>query len=75
MAFPALAELEPEVRASLAKTARIIETPVATIGYSEGMPCKAYVLRLAGGSHGYIKCPAAGARFCSIASRRVKPAC
>ena len=51
--FPALMALEPPARETLVKTARIVEAPIGTIGYSEGMPCKAYVLRLAGQSRVY----------------------
>ncbi|HWT28993.1 MAG TPA: Crp/Fnr family transcriptional regulator [Methylophilaceae bacterium] len=51
--FPALMDIEPEARALLARHARIVEAPVGTIGYSEGMPCKGYVLRLAGQSRVY----------------------
>jgi len=51
--FPALLGLEPNARELLAKSARIVEAPVGTIGYSEGMPCNAYVLRLAGQSRVY----------------------
>ena len=51
--FPALMDIEPEARALLARHARIAEAPVGTIGYSEGMPCKGYVLRLAGQSRVY----------------------
>lgn len=48
--FPQLMQMEPEAKAVLARHARIIEAPVGTIGYSEGTPCHAYVLRLAGQS-------------------------
>lgn len=51
--FPDLLALEPESKALLARYARIIEAPVGTIGYREGMPCGAYVLRLAGQSRVY----------------------
>ena len=51
--FPALMALEPPARETLVKNARIVEAPIGTIGYSEGMPCKAYVLRLAGQSRVY----------------------
>ena len=51
--FPALLGMEPEAKALLARHARIVEAPVGTIGYSEGMPCKGYVLRLAGQSRVY----------------------
>ncbi|MFA6178604.1 MAG: Crp/Fnr family transcriptional regulator [Candidatus Methylopumilus sp.] len=52
-AFPALLALEPSARELMAKSARIVEAPIGTIGYSEGMPCNAYVLRLAGQSRVY----------------------
>lgn len=48
--FPALMALEPEARGLLLKHARVVEAPVGTIGYEEGTPCHAYVLRLAGQS-------------------------
>ncbi len=51
--FPALLELEQNARELLAKSARIVEAPIGTIGYSEGMPCNAYVMRLAGQSRVY----------------------
>ncbi len=51
--FPALAGLEPEALEMLAKHSRIVEAPVGTIGYSEGMPCHGYVLRLKGRSRVY----------------------
>lgn len=51
--FPALLTLEDSARALLEKHARIIEAPVGTIGYSEGMPCNAYVMRLKGKSRVY----------------------
>lgn len=51
--FPALTALEPAAKELLAKSARIIEAPVGTIGYREGTPCGAYVLRLAGRSRVY----------------------
>lgn len=51
--FPDLLALEDSAKAMLAKHARIVEAPVGTIGYSEGMPCNAYVLRLAGQSRVY----------------------
>lgn len=53
VAFPALMALEPQARELLARSARIVEAPVGTIGYSEGTPCNAYVLRLAGQSRVY----------------------
>lgn len=51
--FPDLLALEPESKALLARYARIVEAPVGTIGYREGTPCGAYVLRLAGQSRVY----------------------
>ncbi len=51
--FPALQGLEPEALNLLQKHARIVEAPVGTMGYSEGMPCNAYVLRLVGQSRVY----------------------
>jgi CRP/FNR family transcriptional regulator len=51
--FPALIALEEPARALLEKHSRIIEAPVGTIGYSEGMPCHAYVMRLEGKSRVY----------------------
>jgi CRP/FNR family transcriptional regulator len=51
--FPALQTLEPESLEMLAKHSRIVEAPVGTIGYSEGMPCHGYVLRLKGRSRVY----------------------
>ncbi len=51
--FPDLLELEPESKVLLARYSRIIEAPVGTIGYREGTPCGAYVLRLAGQSRVY----------------------
>lgn len=51
--FPALLELEKNARELLAKSARIVEAPIGTIGYSEGMPCNAYVMRLSGQSRVY----------------------
>lgn len=51
--FPALVDLESDAREVLAKYARIVEAPVGTIGYSEGMPCNAYVMRLSGQSRVY----------------------
>lgn len=49
-AFPDLAELEGSAKELLLKYARIVEAPVGTIGYREGGPCGAYVMRLAGRS-------------------------
>lgn len=51
--FPALLDLEPQARELLAKSARIVDAPIGTIGYSEGMPCNAYVMRLSGQSRVY----------------------
>ena len=51
--FPQLLDLEPVAKAMLSKAARIVEAPTGTIGYSEGTPCNAYVLRLAGQSRVY----------------------
>lgn len=51
--FPPLLALEPEAKALLQKHARIMEAPIGTIGYREGMPCNAYVLRLSGQSRVY----------------------
>lgn len=51
--FPDLLSLEPKAKELLAKHSRIAEAPIGTIGYSEGMPCNAYVMRLAGKSRVY----------------------
>ncbi len=51
--FPALLDMEQNARDLLAKSARIVEAPVGTIGYREGGPCGAYVMRLAGRSRVY----------------------
>lgn len=51
--FPELAQLEQHARDILAKFARIVEAPIGTIGYREGTPCGAYVMRLAGKSRVY----------------------
>lgn len=51
--FPDLLTLEPASKDLLEKHSRIIEAPVGTIGYSEGMSCNAYVMRLAGKSRVY----------------------
>lgn len=51
--FPELKEIEPNAKETLIKCARIVEAPIGTIGYSEGMPCGAYVMRLAGKSRVY----------------------
>lgn len=49
-AFPDLSELEGSAKELLLKYARIVEAPVGTVGYREGGPCGAYVMRLAGRS-------------------------
>lgn len=51
--FPALLQLESNARDILAKSARIVEAPIGTIGYREGGVCSAYVMRLAGQSRVY----------------------
>jgi CRP/FNR family transcriptional regulator len=51
--FPPLVHLEENARSLLAKSTRIVEAPVGTIGYREGGPCGAYVMRLAGKSRVY----------------------
>lgn len=51
--FPPLLQLEPHARDILAKSARIVEAPIGTIGYREGGACGAYVMRLAGQSRVY----------------------
>jgi len=51
--FPELAQLDQHAKEILAKYARIVEAPIGTIGYREGMPCGAYVMRLAGKSRVY----------------------
>ena len=51
--FPPLLALEPTARETLAKSARIVEAPIGTIGYREGGACGAYVMRLAGQSRVY----------------------
>lgn len=51
--FPELAQLDQHAKEILAKFARIVEAPIGTIGYREGMPCGAYVMRLAGKSRVY----------------------
>jgi CRP/FNR family transcriptional regulator len=48
--FPPLLHLEQNARELLAKSARIVEAPVGTVGYREGGACGAYVMRLAGKS-------------------------
>ncbi|OIQ95342.1 cAMP receptor protein [mine drainage metagenome] len=51
--FPDLIALEESAKTLLAKHFRIVEAPIGTMGYSEGMPCNAYVMRLAGRSRVY----------------------
>jgi CRP/FNR family transcriptional regulator len=51
--FPELTGLDSHARDILAKYTRIVEAPVGTIGYREGNPCGAYVMRLAGRSRVY----------------------
>lgn len=51
--FPELLALESSAKNILAKSARIVEAPSGTIGYREGTPCGAYVMRLAGQSRVY----------------------
>jgi CRP/FNR family transcriptional regulator len=51
--FPPLLHLEENVREMLAKNSRIVEAPIGTVGYREGGPCGAYVMRLAGQSRVY----------------------
>lgn len=48
--FPALNELDEKARGLLSNHARIVEAPIGTVGYSEGMPCNAFVMRLEGQS-------------------------
>lgn len=51
--FPELLTLEQPAKTLLAKHSRIVEAPVGTMGFSEGMFCNAYVMRLAGQSRVY----------------------
>lgn len=51
--FPELLDIEQSARELLAKSARIVEAPIGTIGYREGGACGAYVMRLAGQSRVY----------------------
>lgn len=51
--FPDLVNLEDSAKNILVKYARIVEAPIGTIGYREGAPCGAYVMRLAGQSRVY----------------------
>lgn len=48
--FPQLLSLEEDARELLAKSARVVEAPIGTVGYREGSACGAYVMRLAGKS-------------------------
>ena len=51
--FPDLKGLDQHAQNILTKYIRIVEAPVGTIGYREGTPCGAYVMRLAGKSRVY----------------------
>lgn len=51
--FPELGDLDLSAKDLLAKYVRIVEAPIGTIGYREGTPCGAYVMRLAGKSRVY----------------------
>jgi CRP/FNR family transcriptional regulator len=51
--FPDLIGLDEHAKDLLAKYVRIVEAPIGTIGYREGTPCGAYVMRLAGQSRVY----------------------
>jgi CRP/FNR family transcriptional regulator len=51
--FPELRNLEQSAKDMLSKYSRIVEAPIGTIGYREGTPCGAYVMRLAGKSRVY----------------------
>ncbi len=51
--FPELNGLDQHANDLLAKYVRIVEAPIGTIGYREGTPCGAYVMRLAGRSRVY----------------------
>ncbi len=51
--FPGLEGIEPHAKTLIHVSTRFIEAPIGTIGYSEGMPCNAYILRLAGKSRVY----------------------
>jgi len=51
--FPDLNNLDQHAKDLLAKYSRIVEAPIGTIGYREGTPCGAYVMRLAGRSRVY----------------------
>lgn len=51
--FPELGNLDAQAKELLSKYSRIVEAPIGTIGYREGTPCGAYVMRLAGRSRVY----------------------
>jgi CRP/FNR family transcriptional regulator len=51
--FPELGNLDAQAKELLSKYCRIVEAPIGTIGYREGTPCGAYVMRLAGRSRVY----------------------
>lgn len=51
--FPDLNDLDQTAKDLLTKYIRIVEAPIGTIGYREGTPCGAYVMRLAGQSRVY----------------------
>lgn len=51
--FPALVNLEPNARELLSKSTRVLEAPVGTIAFYEGMPCNGFTLRLKGQSRVY----------------------
>jgi CRP/FNR family transcriptional regulator len=51
--FPDLIGLDEHAKDLLSKYVRIVEAPIGTIGYREGTPCGAYVMRLAGQSRVY----------------------
>ncbi len=51
--FPELINIDEKAKEILAKHARIVESPIGTIGYREGASCSAYVMRLAGKSRVY----------------------
>lgn len=51
--FPELGDLDQHAKDLLANHSRIVEAAIGTIGYREGTPCGAYVMRLAGRSRVY----------------------
>lgn len=51
--FPDLVALDQSAKDLLTKYMRIVEAPIGTIGYREGMSCDAYVMRLSGRSRVY----------------------